>query len=94
MQLYKANLSIITRRYGELEQRVLRMFAREPERTEAGMFGGVELLLANLVEDGLLEDTGRSSGFVIDGIPFTRFWRITSKGRDFIARWMGPGELA
>ena len=93
MHLYKANLSILTRRYGELEQRVLRLFVREPQRIEVGMFGGVELLLMNLLEDRLIIDTGRASGFVIDDIPFTKFYAITPSGRDFIKRWIAPEEL-
>ena len=93
MRQYKANLSILTGRYGDLEQRVLRLFAQEPEAKEFWLPGGHDILLMYLLDDGLLTDAGQFSGVIIAGIPSQRLYRLTDKGRVFIDKWLSATRL-
>ena len=93
MQQYKANLSIINGRYGNLEQRILRLFAKNPHTNSFWLPGGLDILLMYLLEDGLLVDTGKSGGVFIAGVPSRKFYSLTDKGRDFINKWLSANEL-
>jgi hypothetical protein len=93
MQQYKANLSVLNGRYGDLEQRVLRLFAKYPTVDEIELPGELDILLMYLVEDGLLVYTGRHSGAIINGVPTARMYRLTDKGREFIGKWLGAESL-
>src|SRR6059058_1324297 len=48
MKQYKANLSILSGRYGDLEQRILRHFADKPDEDKIWLLGGLDILLMNL----------------------------------------------
>jgi len=52
MRHYKANLTIVAGRYGDLERRVLRYFVDNPGSKEIALFGGLDLLLSNLFATG------------------------------------------
>ncbi len=93
MRQYKANLSVLTGRYGDLEQRVLRLFAQGPEENELWLPGGLDILLMYLLDDGLLTDAGRAEGIIIAGIPSQRLYRLTDKGREFIDKWLSATRL-
>lgn len=45
MQRYKANLTIVNGRYGDLERRVLQYFVDNPLKAEVVLFGGLDFLL-------------------------------------------------
>ena len=106
MKQYKANLSVLTGRYGDLEQRVLRFFARRPEEDEIELPERLDILLMYLLEDGLLEGgrLGRSYTMTINyggdkddldlpSRPTTEIYRLTDKGREFITRWLSAKKL-
>lgn len=93
MLAYKHNLSVLTSRYGELEQRVFRAFAQEPRATTITLPGGLDILLMYALMDGLLVDTGQNTGIIMAGIPAHKIYGITQKGREFIGHWLGGQEI-
>jgi hypothetical protein len=93
MRQYKTNLSVLNNRYGDLEQRVLQAFAVNPSATTIMLPGGLDLLVMYLLGDELLTKTGRDSGIIMSGVPSGVEYAITSKGRDFIARWLQAKDL-
>ena len=93
MQQYKANLSVLNGRYGDLEQRVLRKFSKENLANQIWLPGGFDILLMNLTEDGFLTDTGQNSGVILAGMPSTKLYELTTKGRNFIQKWLSAENL-
>ena len=93
MLQYKANLSVINSRYGDLEQRVLRIFAENPQVSVIYLPGGLDILLMYLLEDNLISDTGETSGVYISGVPSSKAYAITTSGRAFIDKWFSAKEI-
>jgi hypothetical protein len=93
MRQYKANLSVLNGRYGDLEQRVLRIFAEQANANQIWLPGGFDILLMNLFKDGFLIDTGQNSGIILAGVPSAKLYQLTAKGREFISRWLSAEEL-
>jgi HNH endonuclease len=93
MLQYKANLSVLNGRYGELEQRVMRLFASAPEVDHIQLPGGYDLLLLYLLQDGLLIDVPQQTGMWLLGQPLQKMYRLTPKGRSFIDRWLNAEQL-
>ncbi len=93
MRQYKANLSVLTGRYGDLEQRVLSVFAEEPNANQIWLPGVFDILLLNLLKDGFLVDSGKNSGVILAGVPSAKLYQLTEKGRTFVRRWLSPEEL-
>lgn len=60
MHQYKFNLSLRNSRYGDLEQRLMRKFAKDRTGDEVWLIGELEILLAYLLEDGVLEDAKKT----------------------------------
>ena len=84
MRIYKLNLLLINSRYGDLEQRLIRKFAKYRTLTEIWLMAELEILLSYLLEDGLLEDTKQTK--IAGGIAQT-LYRLTKKGQDYVAQW-------
>ncbi len=93
MLTYKRNLSLIAGRYGDLERRVLDYFIEQPGSSEVVLPGGLDLLLAYLVRDGLLRDTGKTGSVWISGIPAHKVYALTDQGHELIKRWREAREL-
>jgi DNA-binding PadR family transcriptional regulator len=93
MEQFKANLSILNGRYCDLERRVLDIFAKHTEGNLIWLSGDFTILLLNLIADGLLEDTGQTSGVFIAGVPSRIQYRLTQKGRRFIEEWLSAKQL-
>lgn len=90
MLQYKANLSVLNNRYGDLEKRVLLIFAQRPQQEEIWLDKWSDLHLMYLLEDGLLEKDQSFKAITSRGvIPY----RITPKGREFIQKWLKAEEL-
>jgi hypothetical protein len=89
MQQYKANLSVLNSRYGDLERRVLKFFAEDPNLESIWINKGFGILLMYLVEDGLLEKEEGVKYYYGEGNPY----HLTDKGREFIKRWLNAEEL-
>jgi len=69
MLQYKSNLSILNGRYGDLEQRILRLFSQQPSANQIWLPGGLDILVMNLTIDCMLVDTNQNSGVLIAGVP-------------------------
>jgi len=95
MEQYKANLSVLNGRYGDLEQRVLRFFAKYPDAHEIELPGGLDILLMYLLEDGLLVAGKGRGAKAISGVPVLayRLYHPTDEGRQFIEKWLGAEKL-
>src|SRR6266849_611308 len=93
MLQYKANLSVINQRYGDLEKRVLQLFADDPNAGYIWLAGGFDILLMYLIKDGLLVETGKNSGVVMAGVPSAKEYALTLKGKEFIQKWINAKEI-
>lgn len=97
---YKANLSVLNGRYGDLERRLMHLFAESGAKagTVVDLPGGLEFLLYYLMMDGLLERVeGRGavmagSGGVLTQVSPQRY-RLTDAGEGFIQHWLGAEPL-
>lgn len=100
MLQYKANLGLVSSRYGDTERRILDYFSLHPDKDEVEVAGGMHVLLMYLIQDGLIEygETFRSRG-TADGlfdfdIPTLQLYRLTESGRVFVTRWTTAKTLA
>lgn len=93
MLQYKANLSILNGRYGEIEQRLLKLFGDNPTADRTWLPGGLDILVMNLLQDGFLQLTGANSGVIMSGIPSAVEYRLTATGREFVSRWLTARSL-
>jgi hypothetical protein len=84
MQTYKLNLLLVNSRYGDLEQRVIRGFVKDRTTDEFWWFVDMEILLLNLLEDGLLQDEGQTKN--VGGL-VQKLYKLTAKGREYVAQW-------
>ena len=90
---YKHNLGVLNSRYGDFEQRVLKVFADNQQSNQLWLPGGLDIMLMYLLQDGLLVDTGQNSGVVMSGMPSQKLYRLTAEGREFIKKWLGSSEI-
>lgn len=94
---YKANLTIVNGRYGDLERRVLQYFVDDPSRNQIVLFGGLEFLLTYLIKDGLIYDTGLGAGVGMGGdfgvVESEKVYALTDVGKAFLTKWMAAEEL-
>lgn len=93
MLQYKTNLSIINGRYGNFEKRILQLFSKEEEEKEVWLPGWHDIHVYYLLEDGLLEKTGKTGGISIAGVPSREQYLLTLKGRAFIQKWLAASVL-
>ncbi|HKQ08162.1 MAG TPA: hypothetical protein VJ464_23755 [Blastocatellia bacterium] len=76
-------------RYGDLERRVLKFFAEDPNLESVWINKGFDILLMYLVEDGLLIKDEGLKYYYAEGNPF----QLTDKGREFVKRWLNAEVL-
>lgn len=94
MLQYKANLMVLAGRYGDLERRVLRLFAETRDAEYIDQPGGLKLFFLYLIEDGLLQFVGMSPWATqIQGVNTHERYQLTVKGREFIDRWLKARPL-
>jgi hypothetical protein len=101
MRQYKANLSVLNSRYGDIERRILQQFADEPQYTAIQIPGGLQILIKYLLDDGLVRMAspqevhfeGPQVSAIIAGVPSREYVAVTPKGQDFIARWLQANDL-
>lgn len=104
MLQYKANLGIINGRYGEIERRVLTLFADDSSISVIGMPLASDIAMLHLVKDGLFArgfDRNGNLGLVIPNgssavVDFTggqEFYSITEKGRELVRRLVEARQL-
>ena len=93
MRQYKANLSVLNGRYGDLERRVLKFFAETPGRDFIWLSTSLEFLLMYLIDDGLLrkeEDPRLLHTYPYD---YGAAYHITTKGKEFVRKWLNAESL-
>jgi HNH endonuclease len=88
MRGYKANLSVVSSRYGETERRVLDWFSQNAGVTGLRMTGGQDIHLMYLINDGLLAKAPLDPVVFIDGLPAHEDYLLTDAGREFVAHWV------
>ncbi len=96
MRQYKANLSVINQRYGDLEKRVLEYFAEHPNEDYIWLPSSLEILLWYLLKDGLLVDAigrGFSIHISIRDTYSQKRYNLTTKGREVIQKWINAKEI-
>jgi hypothetical protein len=86
MALYKFNLALLNRRYGDVEARVLEWFARDRSRTGIRILAEMEVLLLRLITDGLLEDAGREE--LLGGAIVRKTFSLTEAGKQYVEQWL------
>jgi hypothetical protein len=95
MLRYKTNLSDLNGRYGDVERRVLQIFADNPDVGFIDQPGGLQLFYLYLMRDGYLVCTGLSPGATqIQGMNTYERYVLTPEGRAFIQRWLSAEPLS
>jgi hypothetical protein len=90
MLQYKANLSVLNGRYGDLERRVLLYFAERPDRNSIYLAKGFDILLMYLFADGFLVETDELKyRFSKEGT----LYYLTEQGREFVDKWRRAEKL-
>jgi HNH endonuclease len=95
MKCYKANLGIISGRYGDMERRVLGFLAEDPETAEFGLPGaGWDIHLMYLIKDGLIEPAHRDTGVVFVGRAMQDLYTVTPAGQEFVKRYVAAEPVS
>jgi hypothetical protein len=93
MLIYKQNLALLNSRYGDIERRILQLFAEKPKRDTIWLPAGLKILILYLLQDGLFRETGATAGGGLGNVPSRREYAITATGRLFVSRWAEAQEL-
>ncbi|MBN0039347.1 HNH endonuclease [Cellulosimicrobium cellulans] len=104
MKAYKANLSLLNSRYGDLERRVIEKFVNDVDLREVVIDRSHAVLLDYLVIDGLLVEEGPAEGAVMfqteagDGPGPAGYmgpsrWLLTPEGEAFVTRLRGATKV-
>lgn len=95
MKGYKANLGLVSGRYGEVERRLLDALALEPGANLIKLPGGLDFQVMYLLRDGLItKEPLRGAMMLIDGKPVMEDYALTPAGREFIERWIKAQPVA
>lgn len=95
MRQYKANLSVVSSRYSDLERRLIEYFVDNPHCDTIFLPGGLQLLLAYLVKDGLLEIKAKLVPGIGGGSIFTNDeYHLTIAGQEFVGHLRGNEPVA
>jgi 5-methylcytosine-specific restriction endonuclease McrA len=86
MLMYKRNLGLLTRRYGEAERRLLEMFVQAPPGSVGARFDrAMDFELMYLLRDGLLEKVQQQGGVLISGVRHgPEEYVLTEQGVEFV----------
>ena len=69
---------------GDLEQRIIRAFAKDRTTDQFWWFADMEILLLYLMDDGLLQDTGQARN--VGGL-VQKLNKLTKRGQEYVAQW-------
>ncbi len=87
IEQYKANLALINDRYNDFEIRILESFYSNQAQEEIKIPGGMDLMVAYLVKDGLIVKKGEVAIY-FNGVPSHEIYEITELGKQFITNWV------
>jgi hypothetical protein len=87
VRMYKANLGLISTRYGDLERRVLNDFVDKPDAKFAVLPRELSILMNYLVHDGIVERKYPPDAVIgiQENWPMRHYW-LTEAGRAFVQR--------
>jgi hypothetical protein len=85
---YKMNLSIVNSRYGDLEQRILKIFAANPQQEFIYIYKYLDILLMYVIEDELIEKDESHSLLGEYSV-----YELTDKGKTFIDKWVNAESV-
>ena len=85
---YKHKLLILNSRYGDLEQRIVKLL-RNPDREDIWILDSLEILIMYLLEDGIIGPTGLVEEIIEKSLSKKQY-SLTAAGRDYISRWFPP----
>lgn len=101
MRQYKANLAVLSNRYGDFERRVIEIFGRSGDLDTAvlDLPSGRDIDLWYLARDGLIrtvdspamKNAGVNVSFM--GVPERIGYVLTEAGREFVRKWMDAESL-
>ena len=95
MKTYKANLGIVSGRYGEIERRILDSIAESGGTvTQFRLPGGWDLHLMYLIKDGLIAKVPPGAQVIINGLSATDDYALTPVGQEFIRHWVGAQPVS
>jgi HNH endonuclease len=94
MKGYKANLGLISGRYGEMERRMLDQLAENSSLTRFRLPGGWEIQLMYLIKDGLIAKAAPQGSVIINGLSATDDYVVTAAGREFIKNWVSARPVS
>jgi hypothetical protein len=94
MRQYKANLSVVSSRYSDLERRVIEFFVDNPQHETISLPGGLQLLLGYLIKDGLLEIKAKLVPAIGGSIFTNDEYQLTDAGQEFVGHLRGNEPLA
>jgi hypothetical protein len=94
MRQYKANLSVISDRYSDLERRVIEHFVDHPGQYTIFLPGGLQLLLGYLVKDGLINIKDKLLPTMGGAIFTNDEYYLTDSGKEFIRHLRGNEPLS
>ncbi len=84
MRQYKANLSVVSSRYSDLERRVIEFFVDNPRQDTIFLSSGLQLLLGYLVKDGLLEIKAKLLPARGGPLLMNDEYHLTDAGKEFV----------
>jgi len=87
MKGYKANLGLVSGRYGEIERRILDQLAHTPVNSFR-LPGGWGIQLMYLLRDGLIVRALGGPTVTINGLAATEDYIVTPAGTEFVQRWV------
>jgi hypothetical protein len=91
MLQYKANLTLLNHRYGDLEQRMLRRFAAGAAAVQ--LPGAMDLLVEHLLLDGLIAKYEQTSRIFFGDVPALEVYILLPRGAEFIRRMVAADPL-
>ncbi len=94
MRQYKANLSVVSSRYSDLERRLIEHFVDNPRQDTIFLPGELQLLLGYLVKDGLLEVKTKLVPAIGGSIFTNDEYYLTRAGKEFVGHLRGNEPLA
>lgn len=96
---FKRNLSLLSHRYTQVENQVLRHYGRiasdgrRPGDYSYAIHPGMTLLFTNLFEDKLFTTMQGGSQVILQGVQANIFLVPTDAGSEFIVRMVDAGDL-
>jgi len=87
LRIYKANLGLVSLRYGDLERRVLDGFVNHPAADFVEIPTALEALMSYLVRDGIVEIRVPANERNTTRYPSVRECWLTNAGRVFVEKY-------